>query len=102
MRRHYPGMTPRPRQKRPPGSNDTVLEVPAALDVKGRRGFEFLDAETWTIEESCRLLGIGTSTGYRLVAAGEFPIPVKKIGNVRKILKSDMTRYLAGDISAAS
>jgi excisionase family DNA binding protein len=49
---------------------------------------------TLSIAEACAILGIGTSTGYALAARGEFPVPVVKIGQTRKILKADMDQYL--------
>ena len=52
---------------------------------------------TWSVAEACARLGIGTSTGYALAARGEFPVPVVMIGPVRKVLKADLERYLAGD-----
>jgi predicted DNA-binding transcriptional regulator AlpA len=56
---------------------------------------------TWSIAESCQRLGIGTSTGYYLIARDEFPVPVHIIGGVRKVLQSDLERFLAGEAMAA-
>lgn len=52
---------------------------------------------TWSIAEACRLLGIGTSTGYALAARGDFPVPVVMVGPVRKVRKVDLARYLAAE-----
>jgi excisionase family DNA binding protein len=54
-------------------------------------------AETWTVAEACRRLGIGTSTGYALIARDEFPVRIVHIGGTRKILKAELTRYLEGE-----
>lgn len=77
----------RPRTRKPPPGNDcrTPLE----------RG-------TLSVEEACEILGIGTSTGYRLVRAGTFPVKVRMIGATRKVLKAEMTRYLNGEGAEAS
>ena len=79
--------TPRKRNRRPPD--------PEA-------------AGTLTIEQACRLLGIGTSTGYALAKKGEpygepgrFPVRIVLIGSTRKILKADMDRYLSGVAAVA-
>jgi predicted DNA-binding transcriptional regulator AlpA len=65
-------------------------------------------AQTLTIPQACALLGIGTSTGYTLAARGEpygtpghFPVRMVTIGTVKKILKADMDRYLAGATAVA-
>jgi predicted DNA-binding transcriptional regulator AlpA len=47
------------------------------------------------------VLGIGSSTAYRLAATDEFPVTVRKIGGSRKVLKADLERYVAGDTAQA-
>ncbi|QKT06075.1 hypothetical protein HUN08_01860 [Gordonia sp. X0973] len=46
------------------------------------------------IEEASRALGWSRLHGYRLNQAGEFPLPVHKVGNRFKIKKSDLLDYL--------
>jgi excisionase family DNA binding protein len=54
-----------------------------------------------SLAEAARVLGIGTSTAYRLADAGEFPVEVKRIGGTRKVLIADLERYTAGSTAAA-
>lgn len=70
----------------------------------GRRNRQPVDdavAKTVSIAQACAELGIGTSTGYALAARGDFPVPVRKIGGTRKILKADLARYLETGIAEA-
>ena len=41
-----------------------------------------------------RVLGIGRTTAYRLVQAGEFPCPVVRVGGVYKVPTAGLLRLL--------
>ena len=57
---------------------------------------ERLEPVTVSIAEAAQIIGIGTSTAYRLVDSGEFPVPVQRFGGVRRVLKSDLRRWADG------
>lgn len=42
---------------------------------------------------AARALGIGRTKAYDLVAAGEFPLPVKKYGREYRVTRPDLFRY---------
>jgi len=44
------------------------------------------------IDEMCSLIGIGLTTGYKLIRSDK--IPSKKIGRAYKILKINVVQYL--------
>lgn len=52
--------------------------------------------ETLTMREACAILGIHESTGYRLAAAGKFPVRVLDVGWSKKVSRSELERYLNG------
>ena len=56
---------------------------------------------TVSVAEAARVMGIGSSTAYRLIDAGEFPLPVQRIGGLRKILRADLERWAAGNLAEA-
>ena len=52
---------------------------------------------------ACRALGIGTTKGYRLAREGEFPVPLRPVGNAKyRVPKTAILEYLGiEDIPAA-
>lgn len=47
------------------------------------------------ISLACRALGIGTTKGYELARKGEFPVPLKPVGNAKyRAPKSAILQYL--------
>jgi len=59
-----------------------------------------LPVATVSVAEAARVMGIGSSTAYRAIEAGTFPIPVQRIGGLVKILRSDLERWAAGGYAA--
>lgn len=47
---------------------------------------------SYTINDACKLLGIGKTKAYELINAGA--IPAKKLGNKTLILESDLEIFL--------
>lgn len=68
----------------------------------GGRVADPLPIATVSLAEAARVLGIGTSTAYRLAEAGELApgIPVRRIGGTRKVLRADLERWAAGELPA--
>lgn len=52
-------------------------------------------ALTISINEAADLLGISRNTGYRLVKAGEFPVPVLRIGAQMKVSRRAIEEFVA-------
>jgi predicted DNA-binding transcriptional regulator AlpA len=46
------------------------------------------------------VLGIRTSTAYRLSARGEFPVPVLRIGGTSKVSAKRLKAYVDGEAEA--
>jgi excisionase family DNA binding protein len=51
---------------------------------------------TYTINEARKILGIGEATAYRLIKAGEFPVPIIVVGHRKKVSKQQLDDFLAG------
>ncbi|NWL13740.1 hypothetical protein DM793_20975 [Paenarthrobacter nitroguajacolicus] len=51
------------------------------------------------LDAACNALGIGTTTGYRLVKADSFPCPVIKLGRSIRVPKTGLLRVLGLDAS---
>lgn len=49
-----------------------------------------------SISTAAKALGISRKTGYRLAAAGEFPVEVRRIGGSLKVSVHQLERYLEG------
>lgn len=47
-----------------------------------------------TFDETRRCLGMGRSNSYALLKAGEFPVPVLRIGRRFRCRRSDLLAYL--------
>ena len=47
-----------------------------------------------SITEAAKLLGIGERTAYDLIARGEFPVPVLRIGTRRKVARRALLAYV--------
>ena len=94
--------------KRTAGEQTTAVKALATAHRRGRpigatnkhsngtKPGEEVMSEFWTVEEACEILNIGTSTGYRLIAMGEFPVKARKIGNLIRIGKADLAAYIGG------
>ncbi len=54
------------------------------------------EALTLSLAETAKILGIGTSTAYRLCARGEFPVPVLRIGGTVKVSRRRLLDYIDG------
>lgn len=54
------------------------------------------------IVEAGRLLGLGKTKTYELVAAGEFPVPVLTIGRRQKVSRRQLFAFIEGDQAVAS
>ncbi len=46
-----------------------------------------------TLEQAAAILAISRRTLYRMIAAGEFPAPLR-VGGARRVAASDLTAYL--------
>lgn len=62
-------------------TRDELLQLPVSVDI----------------ETAGRALGIGRANSYRLAAAGEFPVPVLRIGRRMRIVTADLHRLLGID-----
>jgi excisionase family DNA binding protein len=51
----------------------------------------FMDQLLYTVSQCCRLIAIGRTTFYELVACGE--IPVRKVGNKTLVAAADLKRW---------
>jgi excisionase family DNA binding protein len=54
-----------------------------------------------TITEVAPILRVHFDTAYRQIKNGTFPVRVIKIGNRHKVLRSDLERFLAGELAAS-
>lgn len=50
---------------------------------------------------ACKVLDIGPTKGYELVAAGEFPVTVKRVGGVWKVSTRELHRFIGSDLADA-
>lgn len=55
-----------------------VLDLPQSVDL----------------ESACKAFGISKATGYRLVAANEFPCPIVRLGRIIRVPKTGLLRAL--------
>jgi excisionase family DNA binding protein len=55
------------------------------------------DSLMLTVAEAAELLGISAPTAYRLIDRGEFPVPVRKLGQRFRISRVQLERWAAGD-----
>ena len=56
------------------------------------------EAQLLSVEETALVLGIGRSTLYRAVRAGEVPFPVHRIGGVWYVPRRSLERFLDGQV----
>jgi hypothetical protein len=63
---------------RPPLSVQEILALPAAVDVVS----------------AGRAFGIGRTKSHELARAGEFPVPVIKIGSTYRVRRADLLELL--------
>lgn len=49
---------------------------------------------TLGLRETGKILGIGTSTAYRLAAEGDFPVRLLKLGRQYRVSRADLLAYL--------
>jgi excisionase family DNA binding protein len=63
-----------------------------------------MQVATVPIAEAARVLGIGTSTAYRLAPTGELTpgVPVFKIGGTYRVRVVDLERWAAGPLPATA
>jgi excisionase family DNA binding protein len=52
---------------------------------------------TVDIGMACQALGISRSHGYDLIAEGEFPAKVIKVGSRRRVITASLVQLLEGD-----
>jgi excisionase family DNA binding protein len=53
-----------------------------------------LPVATVSLAEAARVIGIGTSTAYRMAEAGTFPIPILRIGSrMIRVKKADLEHW---------
>lgn len=50
--------------------------------------------QTIPILRAAKLLGLGRTRTYELVAKGQFPVPVKRIGREYRVRISDVEKFL--------
>ena len=48
-----------------------------------------------------RVLGVSDDVGYRMIEAGEFPIPTVKIGSILKCRRRDFDAFVEGTGTSA-
>jgi excisionase family DNA binding protein len=61
-------------------------------------GEPLMPVATVSVAEAARVMGIGSSTAYRLIEADEFPVQPRRVGGTWKILRADLERWAAGDV----
>lgn len=61
---------------------EELLAQPPAMDLRA----------------TCRAINIGKTSGYAMVKAGEFPLPVLRIGKQYRVRRSDVLAYLGIDV----
>ncbi len=54
-------------------------------------------SRTVTIEEACRRLGLGRTTGYALAQTGQFPARAFKVGRLWRVSTRSLDRLIEGD-----
>lgn len=54
------------------------------------------ERRTLTLAEACAVLGVSSSTGYRLAKRGDFPVRVLQVGWSKKVSRDELDAYLAG------
>ncbi len=54
---------------------------------------------TLPLPAAFRRLGIGKTTGYRLVKDGRFPVPLVRVGARVVVPQAPLERLLAGDVA---
>lgn len=67
-------------------TKDDVLALPPSVDLP----------------TACKALGIGKATGYRLVAAGDFPCPVVRLGKAIRVPAAGIHRVLGLDTATGA
>lgn len=50
---------------------------------------------TLRVPQAAAILGIGTSTAYRLIANGQFPCKVIQAGSSYRVVSADLERLIA-------
>lgn len=58
------------------------------------------ERQTLTMREACAILGISERTGYRLAAAGTFPVRVLQVGWSKKVSRRELESYLDGAVAS--
>lgn len=58
---------------------------------------EPIEPDTVDFNVAAARLGISRSTAWRLDKAGQFPIPVIRLGSVKKVSKAALERILSGE-----
>lgn len=59
-------------------------------------------AQTVPLVEAAAILGIAKRTAYDLVARGEFPVPVLRVGTLLKVSRAQLERFIeSGSTEAA-
>lgn len=54
------------------------------------------NARTVSVAHAARDLGIGTSTAYKAINDGTFPVPVVRIGRAVRVVSAPLEALLAG------
>ena len=60
------------------------------------------EAQLLSVEETALVLGLGRSTLYRAVQAGEVPFPVHRIGGVWYVPRRSLERFLEGQADSTT
>lgn len=50
--------------------------------------------QTVPLREAAQVLGIDPRTAYRLVARGDFPVPVLRVGTLLKVSRVQLERFI--------
>lgn len=58
-------------------------------------------AGTFSFAEAAKLLGVSLGQAYRLEHAGMFPVPIIRLGTVRKVRVAELEDYLRGSVPVA-
>jgi excisionase family DNA binding protein len=55
-----------------------------------------LDSGLYTLVEAAQRLGVGDAFAYQLAQAGEFPVPIVRLGRVKRVRVAELEAWLQG------
>lgn len=54
-----------------------------------------------SVPEAAAWLGMHRSTAHKLIESGDFPVPVVRMGSIRRVRVADLERFLNGEEAAS-